>query len=382
MRKYLLFYFFVLSLFCITTTINAQIDIDGLMFDWDETMRLDVEPNNTQGRSLFFSEGDPYSPSILYENSDPNYKVHLDVGPVYTHDDADNLYIRVTMNPLADVSAIASDTTIHSGATFFVFLTLDPDSNVVDTTTGTRGDSTGLRYGAVWASGYEMFAQIFPVDSAAEANTDGQQYIWQHSLAPGAEWGWGTMQESVADTTVGIYVAWNAENNEVECAIPKSILANPKYLTPPSMQEGDSIGIFFHFQENASPWWANFICNSTAGWSTGSAYGLIYEWKETYSGAVSVEDNEILPGNYSLLQNYPNPFNPTTSIEYYLPKSEFVTLRVTNMLGQEISTLVNATQNAGKHSVNFNAENLTSGIYFYTIEAGSFSQTNKMMIVK
>jgi hypothetical protein len=380
MKKYLLFCFFVLSLF-FTATINAQIEIDGLMFDWDESMRLDVAPNNTQGRSLFFDQGDPYSPGILYGHPDPNFKVNIDLGPVYAHDDANNLYLRATLNPLANVSAISTDTSIHGGATFFVFLTLDPDSNVVDTLTGIRGDSTGLSYAGTWCSAYDMFTQLFPADSAAEVNTNGQQYMWQHNLLPGAEWGWGTMEESVADTTIGILVAWNGDNNEVECAIPKSIFASPKYLSRPGLQEGDSLGIWFHFQENTSPWWGNFICNSTAGWSRGSAYGLIYKWKQTY-GSVGVEESEILPSEYSLAQNYPNPFNPATRIEYNIPKSEHVVLKITDIIGREVATLVDGVQEAGAHTVVFNAENLTSGTYFYTIEAGNFSKTNKMIFLK
>ena len=92
--------------------------------------------------------------------------------------------------------------------------------------------------------------------------------------------------------------------------------------------------------------------------------------------------NTKLPGNYSLEQNYPNPFNPSTVIRYSLPNNEFVTLKVYNILGKEITTLVNQKQSSGTYEVNFDASNLTSGIYFYQISTNNFSQVRKMMLLK
>ncbi len=85
---------------------------------------------------------------------------------------------------------------------------------------------------------------------------------------------------------------------------------------------------------------------------------------------------------YSLEQNYPNPFNPTTKIEFRSQSSELTTLKVFNALGGEVATLVNKILPAGEHSFNFNAGELPSGIYFYKIQAGAYSQTRKMMLLK
>jgi hypothetical protein len=93
-------------------------------------------------------------------------------------------------------------------------------------------------------------------------------------------------------------------------------------------------------------------------------------------------ENENNPFSFELAQNYPNPFNPTTNISFTLPQSSDVTLEVFNMQGQRVATLVNSTLGAGSHTVPFNAENLSSGIYLYRMTAGAFSQTNKMMLVK
>ena len=101
------------------------------------------------------------------------------------------------------------------------------------------------------------------------------------------------------------------------------------------------------------------------------------------SNPTAVEDNQTsVPGNYGLKQNYPNPFNPTTNISYSIPKTGFVSLKVYDALGREMATLVSEVKPAGNHLVNFNAANLASGIYFYRLEAGGFSQNHKMILLK
>lgn len=105
-----------------------------------------------------------------------------------------------------------------------------------------------------------------------------------------------------------------------------------------------------------------------------------FDGKFEYSSVVEVDFKTV--NDFALEQNYPNPFNPTTSISYSLPQNEFVTLKVYDVIGNEVATLVNTLQESGKHVVNFNASNLSSGIYFYKLTAGSFSQINKMLLVK
>jgi hypothetical protein len=89
-----------------------------------------------------------------------------------------------------------------------------------------------------------------------------------------------------------------------------------------------------------------------------------------------------VPTAYALDQNFPNPFNPSTKINYSLPVEGFVTLDVYNSIGQKVATLVNETKTAGNYTVNFDASDLTSGIYFYKINAGSFTETKKMILLK
>ena len=116
----------------------------------------------------------------------------------------------------------------------------------------------------------------------------------------------------------------------------------------------------------------------------GAAISRVYFTRVAVAGPVSVHNiSTEIPGSYSLNQNYPNPFNPSTTIKFALPKTSVVTLKVYNVSGQLVNTLIsNETVTAGTQEVSFNASNLSSGIYFYTIEAGSFKETKKMMLIK
>ena len=101
----------------------------------------------------------------------------------------------------------------------------------------------------------------------------------------------------------------------------------------------------------------------------------------TITGVVNKEGDAI-PGTYELSQNYPNPFNPTTSIRYSIPVNGQVTLKIFNILGQEVRTLVNTVQNSGSYVVNFDASRLSSGIYFYELRVDQFVSVKKMLLLK
>jgi len=111
----------------------------------------------------------------------------------------------------------------------------------------------------------------------------------------------------------------------------------------------------------------------------GSYGGGLYVSRDPVS---SVSDNKINVVDYYLFQNYPNPFNPSTKISWQSPVSSHQTLKVYDILGNEVVTLVNEYRNAGRYEIDFNASKLASGVYFYRIQAGSFTETKKMVVIK
>lgn len=145
-------------------------------------------------------------------------------------------------------------------------------------------------------------------------------------------------------------------------------------------------------------WWENQVTGSkVVFWSFGleaindsavggksrqQAMGAVLNW---FGGATSTPEYHTAIGSpfaYGLAANYPNPFNPTTTIRYSLQKEGFVTLKVYDMLGKEVATVVNEMKNAGTYAAQFDASNLASGVYLYRLTSGIFSETKKMVLMK
>lgn len=103
---------------------------------------------------------------------------------------------------------------------------------------------------------------------------------------------------------------------------------------------------------------------------------------DEFDGIVDVEDKQTLPTEYALEQNYPNPFNPSTSIQYAVSSRQFISLKVYDVLGNEIETLVNEEKPVGTYEIIWNASNVPSGVYFYQLKAGEYTNTKKMVLLK
>lgn len=120
---------------------------------------------------------------------------------------------------------------------------------------------------------------------------------------------------------------------------------------------------------------------------TGTAVGYYGTILRTITGEVTwVKDDPSakggIPNHFGLAQNYPNPFNPSTTIEYSLPEAGFVTLKIYNVLGEEIATLIAGDHAAGAFKATWEASGLPSGVYFYRLTAGGYVQTMKMILMK
>jgi Secretion system C-terminal sorting domain len=113
--------------------------------------------------------------------------------------------------------------------------------------------------------------------------------------------------------------------------------------------------------------------------NSGSPY--LFEVDGVFTGIESGQNNIVFE-IFKLFQNYPNPFNPTTIISYQLPQNNFVTLDIYDVSGRKVMNLVNEQQKAGNHALTLNASNLSSGVYFYRIESGSYKETKKFVLIK
>jgi hypothetical protein len=119
------------------------------------------------------------------------------------------------------------------------------------------------------------------------------------------------------------------------------------------------------------------MANINCGW-VGTATGKIYK----YTDNVGIGEPLTTPTKFELGQNYPNPFNPQTTIDFSLAQTGYITLKVYNLLGQEVMTLIDGVETAGNHTTTFNASNLPSGVYFYTMKSGDFTDTKSLMLIK
>ena len=117
------------------------------------------------------------------------------------------------------------------------------------------------------------------------------------------------------------------------------------------------------------------------GTVTGSS-GLILRTTDGGVTFIGEESSNESPVDFSLSQNYPNPFNPSSTIQFQIPNSSFVNLKVYDVLGNEVATILNEAKLAGSHTVEFDASQLSSGIYYYQLKTGDFVQTKKMTLIK
>ena len=127
--------------------------------------------------------------------------------------------------------------------------------------------------------------------------------------------------------------------------------------------------------------WGVSFTDSDNGTAVGGSGTIL----RTTNGGVSFVEEQVIeeiPTDYNLSQNYPNPFNPSTKIKYSIPKASSVVIKVFDILGNAIETLGNEEKQTGTYEITWYAENLSSGIYYYQLQAGSFLETKKMVLMK
>lgn len=162
-------------------------------------------------------------------------------------------------------------------------------------------------------------------------------------------------------------------------ATTDSVATTPDFLTDP-LEPGDTLFTSLHvFTDTTSIATANVQIQ--VGTFRNPEDRIVLDFTATTDPTVSVRETNILNSFY-LYQNYPNPFNPSTKINYKVGEPGLVLLKVYNVLGIEVATIVNEYKNSGNYSVDFNALNLSSGVYFYSLSVNNFTQTRKMILEK
>lgn len=185
-----------------------------------------------------------------------------------------------------------------------------------------------------------------------------------------------TLVDDAAYSDITPYITVPPATYTLDLTLADGITIVQSYVADLSGLSGSSVVIFA----------SGFLDPSTN--QNGEEFKIIYALADGTVGelptlATSVETiNSGIPSDYILSQNYPNPFNPATNIGFTIPKNELVTLKVYNILGSEVTTLVNQKLAAGSYNYNFEASNLASGIYLYELRAGDFTQVKKMNLLK
>lgn len=191
-------------------------------------------------------------------------------------------------------------------------------------------------------------------------------------------------QRIFATTCNGIFLSTNLGTSWKRIAISRSYVRTLLATTGAEILAGTDTGILIS-RDYGQNWGVTNLTNGCpaivmSGSTVFAAAGEV--WKCPIDNITAVDKNISYILNYILSQNYPNPFNPTTNISYSIPQLVNVTLKVYDLLGREVVELVNGEKNPGKYEVIFDGSNLSSGIYFYRLTAGSFSQTKKLLLIK
>jgi photosystem II stability/assembly factor-like uncharacterized protein len=181
---------------------------------------------------------------------------------------------------------------------------------------------------------------------------------------------------------------WNSSIVDPNSLLTGIYFINPDtgYVSGTKIWKTEDGGQTWVMQKDISETTVIFFSDSLTGYA-GDHAGNIY--KTINGGTSGIKDESNLVESYQLFQNYPNPFNPSTKIKYTIPsvistgeRNLFVTLKVYDVLGNEVATLVNEEKPAGAYEVVFNAENLPSGIYFYRLVSGKYTETKKMILLR
>ncbi len=318
-------------------------------------------------------------------------------GIIYKSPDLGKTWIRCENGFPPDItfmySVVISGNNVLAGASGGVFYSTD------------NGDSwqpSNLTSGSVieMAVTTDYVYAVLQSDGVYRSSDDG--VTWTFSFTPPSIFFTGlTALDNSAYTCafdLGIYFTTDQGNIWLPAGFPSGasgytvefIPAEPGMVLAGTNLEPNYIYASFNYSHNFVPYSEELGVHAIAEALTsndsysfaGTAYNGV--WRRTLPGLTGVDnhDGPKKPDNFSLKQNYPNPFNPETTIEYSVPEGEMVTLKIYNLLGQEMKTLVNGYTSPGTYKIKFDASDLSSGIYYYRMEAGDFMQAHRMILMR
>ncbi|MFZ1081400.1 MAG: spherulation-specific family 4 protein [Candidatus Kryptoniota bacterium] len=261
----------------------------------------------------------PLTPKPSYSSSDSD----AGIINVWATNDTSNLYLSYQVAGNIDQSK------------YYYHIFIDTDNDLVN-------GKTGYVYNDSASIGAEYMVE--------------NSSFWKYDGTGGSDWSWVSgsgMQEADSGRRAAL-------------SIPLNVLFQN--------DSNSNVALIFEVNQAASPYSMMDVAPDSY-----KTQCYVYQVKRV----TAVEKQKLnVPSNYSLSQNYPNPFNPATDIQYELPKSGLVNIRVYNVLGQEVSTIVNNVQSAGVHVVKFDGGNLSSGVYFCSFHADNFFSVTKMLLLK
>jgi uncharacterized phage-like protein YoqJ len=326
--------------------------------EWGPEHQVDVPPNTP---ILTYEEGDRWAPNA----NEPTIGRDGDLKDFFYQEDDEYVYFKLVMHPEADVRQMRLNSDMYNTNTGWVhiYLSVDPQPAL------DWHDTTGMTYGW-YQSGYDYYFTLFPIDSTFMSQTGYQATLREHLHNTNAF----AYEQWQGDTGLGVIVEWNENYNEAQAALEKRALQNPQNLEDLELQ------VFFAAMVNVDYTAVGYARTNARYAQTTSYRGYLLEWTEV---AVNVDDAyPSLPENFELSQNYPNPFNPQTTIDFTVPGTSHIFLEVYDILGRKVATLVDDIKMIGKYSVTFDASNLPSGIYFYSLRGDNFQNTKRMVLLK
>ena len=175
-----------------------------------------------------------------------------------------------------------------------------------------------------------------------------------------------------------IQIRWNINLNEDFQYFVLEKATNMDFTEPELIQIADTSYTDVNFTANQTNYYRLTVVDYAGNTS---------EYSEIVEAAILSIDENMVPNVFALHQNYPNPFNPTTQIRYDLPEDQFVSITIYDVMGRKIRSLMNTSQTAGYHTIRWDARNdmgegIAAGMYIYTIQAGEFRSTKKMVLLK